>query len=116
MQVTIYHNSRCSKSRRALALLEERGIQPRVVDYLKYPPEPVELRRLLTLMDLAPMDLVRRNESAFKEAGLDCTNPSDDMIVDAMVANPVLIERPIVVVDDARAVIGRPPERVLELL
>lgn len=116
MQVTIYHNPRCSKSRQTLALIEERGIQPRVVEYLRDPPDGATLARLAALLGLRPIEFARRNEAAFREAGLDREGVDDDAVLAAMAVHPSLIERPIVVVDDAKAVIGRPPERVLEIL
>lgn len=113
MTVTIYHNPRCSKSRRALALLAERGVTPTVVEYLNAPPSAAELRRILALLGLAPRDLLRAREA--KEAGLDDPALSDDALISGMVANPAVIERPIVVAD-GKAALGRPPERVLDIL
>ena len=115
MTVTIYHNPRCSKSRQTLALLEERGIVPRVVAYLETPPDADELKRLLAMLGLAPRDLMRRKEAVYKERGLDDPSLAEDDLIRAMVENPILIERPIVVAGD-RAALGRPPERVLEIL
>lgn len=112
-QVTIYHNPRCSKSRQTLELLRARGIEPRVVEYLKTPPSADELRRLLALLGLAPRQLLRRAEAA--EAGLDDPGLSDDALIAGMVAHPRVIERPIVVAGD-RAALGRPPEAVLAIL
>jgi arsenate reductase (glutaredoxin) len=113
MSVTIYHNPRCGKSRAALALLEKRGIRPRVVEYLKTPPDKAELKRLLKLLGLAPRQLLRAKEA--KEAGLDRPGLSDDAIIAGMVEHPIVIERPIVVSGN-RAAIGRPPEAILEIL
>jgi arsenate reductase (glutaredoxin) len=115
MAVTIYHNSRCSKSRQTLALIQARGIQPRVVEYLKTPPDRATILALLRKLGIPPRDLLRRNEPEFASLGLDGADVSDDALIDAMAAHPNLIERPIVVVD-RRARIGRPPEAVLELL
>jgi arsenate reductase len=114
-QVTIYHNPRCSKSRQTLDLLRQRGIEPEIIDYLKTPPSADTLRDLLQLLRIAPMDLIRRKESEFAEAGLDGAQISDDEIIQAMILYPRLIERPIVVAN-GRAAIGRPPERVLDIL
>jgi len=110
----IYHNPRCSKSRGALALLEERGITPEVVRYLDTPPTREELAGLLAKLDMRPSELVRRGEDVFRTeyAGREL---SEDEWLDALVTHPVLIERPIVVSGD-RAVVARPPEKVLELL
>lgn len=112
MPITLYHNPRCSKSRAALALLEERGVQPRIVEYLKTPPEAAELGRIVALLKMRPRDLLRTKEA--REAGVDPAL-ADAALIDAMVANPAVIERPIAVSDDD-ARLGRPPERVLELL
>lgn len=112
---TLYHNPRCSKSRGALALLQERGIDARIVDYLEQPPTADELRRLLGLLGLGPRELMRTGEAEYTELGLDDPTLDDDALIAAMHAHPRLIERPIFVAGD-RAVIGRPPERVLELL
>jgi arsenate reductase len=110
---TIFHNPRCSKSRAALALLEEHGVSPRVVEYLKTPPSAAELRALLEKLGLAAKDLIRTGESEWKTSGKTLDAPERELI-ELMAAHPVLIERPIVVVG-SRARIGRPPERVLEL-
>jgi arsenate reductase len=114
-QVTIYHNPRCSKSRQTLALLQERGIEPEVILYLQDPPDAGTLKRLLRLLDLQPRALMRRKEAAYQELKLNDETLSDDALIDAMAANPVLIERPIVV-KGSRAVLGRPPENVLDLI
>jgi len=119
MQVTIYHNPRCSKSRQTLQLLRERGLEPRVVEYLKSPPAAAELDALLDLMGRGPREAMRRGEAAYAAAGLDDPGLDRAALVAAMVAQPILIERPIVVVerDGARqARMGRPPEAVLEIL
>lgn len=113
MSVIIYHNPRCSKSRQTLALLQEKGIEPRVVEYLNSPPSAVELRDLLRKLGMAPRDLLRKKEA--KEVGLDDPSLDDDAIIQGMIAHPRVIERPIVVKGDA-ARLGRPPEQVLEIL
>jgi len=110
----IYHNPRCSKSRATLALLEENGIQPDVVLYLETRPDEAEIGKLLQKLDKRASEVVRRGEEAYKSHGLS-GGSSDDDIVAAMAANPKLLERPIVVRGD-RAVLGRPPENVLDLL
>ncbi len=109
---TIYHNPRCSKSRQTLALLEENGISPTIVEYLNEPPDTATLERLLELLGLTPRELMRTKESIYAELNLDDPDLTDAELVAAMQANPILIERPIVVQGD-RAVIGRPPENVL---
>ncbi|MCC7547108.1 MAG: arsenate reductase (glutaredoxin) [Burkholderiales bacterium] len=112
--IAIYHNPRCSKSRTALELLRERGIEPRVIEYLKTPPSREQLRELLGKLGLRAEQLVRRGEDVFKTrfAGRGL---SEAEWLDAMASHPILIERPVVVRGN-RAVIGRPPEKVLELL
>ena len=113
MSVTIYHNPRCGKSRETLALLRERGIEPKVIEYLATPPSEVELKRLLTLLGLTPRQLLRAKEA--REAGIDSGKLSDAALIAAMVKNPIVIERPIVV-NGSHAAVGRPPEAVLEIL
>lgn len=115
MSVTIYHNPRCSKSRRTLALLRERGIEPEIVEYLKTPPDAETLRALLAMLGLAPRELMRRKEAAYRENGLDDPALGGDALLAAMAAHPILIERPIVVAG-ARAALGRPPEAALAIL
>ena len=115
MDVTIYHNPKCTKSRETLALLQERGIEPKVVEYLKTPPSAAQLDAILKRLGIEPRALLRTKEPAYKEAGLDNPKLTRKQLIAAMVANPIVIERPIVVAGQ-RAAIGRPPERVLELL
>ena len=112
--IVIYHNPRCSKSRSACELIAARGINAEVIDYLKTPPNQDELRGLLKKLAMKAEEVVRRGEPVFKENYAGQTL-SDEQWLDALVAHPILIERPIVV-RGARAVIGRPPEKVLELL
>src|SRR5690606_14990650 len=116
MALTFYHNPRCSKSRQALALLEERGVQPQVVRYLETPPDAATLERIVTALGKEPRALMRRQEEPYKALGLDDPGKSRAALIQAMVENPILIERPIAVAADGRAVIGRPPEAVLELI
>jgi arsenate reductase len=115
LRPTIYHNPRCSKSRQTLALIEERGIAPNVVEYLKTPPTVAELKVILKKLGLKPRDLVRQGEPRYAELGLKERDVDDDALIALMVANPILIERPIVVRGN-QAAIGRPPEQVLEIL
>jgi arsenate reductase (glutaredoxin) len=115
MSVTIYHNPRCSKSRQALALIEQRGIKPKVIEYLATPPAEAELKRLLKLLGMAPRDLLRQKEAEYKQAKLDDPDVSDAEIIRSMVKYPRLIERPIVVAGN-KAALGRPPENVLKIL
>jgi arsenate reductase len=113
--LTLYHNPRCSKSRGALELLEARGLTPQVVRYLETPPSAAELRELLSKLGIGARALLRSGEDEYKELGLADTSLSDEQLIAAMAAHPKLIERPILVAGK-RAVIGRPPEKVLELL
>lgn len=115
MSVTIYHNPRCSKSRQALALLQDRDITPDVIEYLKTPPDAATLGRLLDLLGLQPRELMRTKEAEYKASGADDPALSRDELVALMVKHPRLIERPIVVAG-GRAAIGRPPERVLDII
>lgn len=115
MAVTIYHNPRCSKSRQTLALLQDRGIEPKVVEYLSEAPDADTLASLLKKLKLEPRDLMRRKEALYKDLGLDDPGLSRDALIAAMVRHPILIERPIVV-KGAKAALGRPPEAVLEIL
>lgn len=113
--IRIYHNPRCSKSRETLALLESRGVQPEVVHYLETPPSAAELKNLLGLLGLSARDLLRTTEDAYKELNLKDESLTEDQLIEAMVAHPKLIQRPIVVKGE-RAVLGRPPETVEQLL
>ena len=115
MSVTIYHNPRCSKSRQTLALLRERGLEPRVVAYLEDPPHAARLGEILDLLGLEPRQLMRRKEAPYKALGLSDPGLDRDALIRAMVENPILIERPIVV-SGAKAALGRPPEAVLAIL
>jgi len=116
MQLTLYHNPRCGKSRAALALLEARGLKPQVVRYLETPPDAAALDHILQLLGKAPRDLMRRQEPPYKELGLDDPKLTRQALIAAMAANPILIERPILVRDGKRAALGRPPEAILDLL
>lgn len=110
-----FHNPRCSKSRAALELLRAHGVEPELVAYLETPPSEEELHRLLECLDMAPRALLRTGEEAYRALGLDDPTLDDAALVAAMHAHPRLIERPILV-NGNRAAIGRPPERVLEIL
>ncbi len=115
MTVTIYHNPRCSKSRQTLALLEDRGVELEIIDYLKTPPSASELKSILNKLGLSARDIVRKGEDAYKDNNLSDKSISDDDIIAAMVTTPKLIERPIVVAGE-KAALGRPPESVLKIL
>ena len=115
MTVTIYHNPRCSKSRATLALIEARGIKPKIVDYLKTPPSAAELKAILRKLGLNPRDILRAGEPVYAELGLEARDLDDDALIALIVKNPILIERPIVVAGN-KAAVGRPPENVLAIL
>jgi len=115
MKAIIYHNPRCSKSRGALELLQQNGVTPQVVEYLKTPPDRRTLEELLALLGIGPRELLRKGEEEYSALGLDNPTLGHAELIDAMVAHPKLIERPIVVVGN-KAIIGRPPEKILELL
>jgi arsenate reductase len=112
--ITIWHNPRCSKSRTALALLEEHGAQPTQRRYLETAPTESEIRRVLSLLAVPAIDLMRRGEMTFKELNLSSDTPEDELI-SAMASHPILIERPIIISAN-QAVIGRPPENALALV
>ncbi|WP_461481775.1 arsenate reductase (glutaredoxin) [Porticoccus sp.] len=113
--ISIYHNPRCSKSRQTLALLEERGINPEIILYLETPPNEQALAGLLGKLGIGARQLLRKGEDAYQQYNLADESLTEQQLIDAMVANPKLIERPIVVNGD-KAAIGRPPEQVLEIL
>ncbi|GAB3813456.1 arsenate reductase (glutaredoxin) [Pontibacter rugosus] len=110
----IYHNSRCSKSRQTLELIQQAGETVEVIDYIKTPPTATEVKELLQKLNMKPQELLRKGEAVYKE-NYKGKELSDEEWVDAMVQHPILIERPIVVKDN-KAVIGRPPENVKDLL
>ena len=109
----IYHNPRCGKSRDTLKLIQAKGIEPEVVEYLKDTPSPEEIKEVLSKLGMKPMDIIRKGETVYKEKfkGKDY---SDSQWIDILALNPILIERPIVVKDD-KAILGRPPENVKAL-
>ena len=115
MTVKIYHNPRCSKSRNTLAILRDRGIEPEIIEYLKTPPNAKELTNILALLGVAPRQLMRRDQKAYKENGLSDDSLTDKKLVSAMVSDPILIERPIVLAN-GKAALGRPPESVIDIL
>lgn len=115
-RITLYHNARCSKSRATLDLIEKSGAECEIVDYLKTPPTPEVLDRLLTLLEMEPAQIVRDGEDKYTELGLDRSPPTHrSEWLRILSENPILIQRPIVT-NGERAMIGRPPEKVLELL
>lgn len=113
MAITMYHNPRCNTSRKTLALLRDKGVEPEIVEYLKTPYTAAQLKRLLGQLKIPVTALVRKKEAA--AAGIDPKALSEDELIAAMVENPILVERPIVVAD-GKASLGRPPEAVLAVL
>ena len=112
-KVTIWHNPRCSKSRETLALLQQRDIEPEIVEYLKTPPSVEAIERALTQLKLEPRELMRRDEAEYRSA--DDSTLSRQALIELMHRHPILIQRPVVFAGDA-ARVGRPPEAVLEIL
>ena len=115
MTIKIFHNPRCSKSRQTLTILEDNGVDFDIIEYLKESPNKETLLQIINLLDIKPRDLMRKGEIVYKEKNLNRENLTDDDLLQFMVDNPILIERPIVY-DDNRAIIGRPPENVLIFL
>jgi len=116
MNAVIYHNTQCSKSRAALALLNEHGIEPTLVHYLETPPTREELARTVALLGKTPRELIRFNEAVAIQQNLSSEdNRTDDEWLEIMVNNPALIERPIVIIE-GKAVLGRPPENILSII
>ena len=113
MKVTIWHNPRCSKSRQTLQLLNDRGIEPEIVDYQKSQPDVGEISRVLALLSCKASEVIRKGEKIYKE--LNLASASEDELLAAMASNPILIERPIVEAN-GKAALGRPPENVLTIL
>ncbi len=113
MPVTMYHNPRCNTSRRTLALLRERGVEPQIIEYLKTPPSAPKLKQILGQLGIPAQKLLRKKEAA--AAGIDPKALAEDALIAAMVEHPIVIERPIVV-SGAKAALGRPPEAVLSVL
>ena len=115
MSVIIYHNPRCSKSRQALKLIRDEGVEPKIIEYLKVPLTKIEIRKLLRLLNLQPRELMREKEKVYINMNLGDGAATNNELIAAMISEPILIERPIIVKDD-KAIIGRPPEKVLDLL
>ena len=112
---TIYHNPNCGTSRKVLGILRQSGAEPRVIEYLKTPPTRAELKQLLTQLGITPRQLLRRRGTPFDELGLDDPGKSDEQLIDAILAHPILMERPVVVTGKGVKVC-RPAEKVMELL
>jgi arsenate reductase len=115
MNVIIWHNPRCAKSRKTLELLRSRGIEPQILEYLKTPPSREELTEVVQMLSMSPSELMRTSEKVYHELLLAERPLGDDELIAAMVANPVLIERPVVIAN-GKAAVGRPPEAVLNIL
>jgi arsenate reductase (glutaredoxin) len=113
MNISIFHNPRCSKSRTALQILRDNGIEPEVIEYLKTPPTADQLDTILRLLDIEPRALMRKNEESYKTENLADPGLSREQLIAAMIRNPILIERPIVFTGKG-AMLGRPPENVLQ--
>lgn len=115
VDLKIYHNPRCSKSRQTLELLNARGLEPVVVEYLSSPPSRDEIETVLKALSMEPRELMRQRETVYAELGLDDATTTRDELIQAMIDNPILIERPIVI-SNGQVRIGRPPESVLEIV
>ena len=113
--IKILHNPRCSKSRATLELIRSKGIEPEVIEYLNDTPSSSQLRDILAKLGKRPRDIIRRGEAIYKELGLKDPDLSHDVLIEAMVDHPILIERPIVI-NGKKAALGRPPEDVLKIL
>lgn len=113
--IIIYHNPRCSKSRETLALLQSRKISPTVIEYLQQPPTKTQLKNILKLLKLSPREIMRTNEPEYKSLKLDDNKLTQDQLLQAIIDCPKLLQRPIVLAN-GKAVIGRPPENILEIL
>jgi arsenate reductase (glutaredoxin) len=114
-KLVIYHNPKCSKSRQTLEILQQHQLNPDIVEYLDSPPDREELQRIISLLGVSARELLRTTESAYHDANLDDNTLDENQIIEAICELPILLQRPIVVHGD-RAVIGRPPEKVLEIL
>jgi len=116
MKITIYHNPRCSKSRQTLQLLEEKELNINIVEYLTEPPSRETLEQVLSHLNMQARDLMRKNEAVYKDLSLAEPSLKEDELITAMLENPILIERPIVIVDGKKIALGRPPENILKII
>ena len=114
-KVRIFHNPRCSKCRLTMDILEDKGVDATVIEYLKTPPNKAELGEVLDLLGIEPRELMRKQEASYKDNNLNNPELSREQLIQAMIDNPILIERPIVI-NGNKATIGRPPEKVLDIL
>lgn len=115
MTVTIYHNPRCSKSRQTLQLLNDNGIEPKIIEYLNTPPSESTLKEIISLLGVSPRNIMRKNEDIYKTSGANDPSLNDSQLIKLMVEHPKLIERPIVIAN-GKAALGRPPENVLDII
>eukprot|EP01080_Neovahlkampfia_damariscottae_P010986 gene10986-3692_t len=113
--IKIYHNPKCSKSRATLKLIEEKGFKPQIVEYLKTPLAQEELSKIISLLSVKPIEIIRIKEPIFQELKLDVQDEQTDWL-QIIIKNPILLERPIIIVNDEKAAIGRPPENILNIL
>jgi arsenate reductase (glutaredoxin) len=114
-KTTLYHNPLCSKSRQTLALLRAQAIEPEIIEYLKTPPTKPQLQQLLKLLRLTPQQLMRKSEKVYKELAIEQNNYNETELLNILLENPILIERPIVVHNN-QAIIARPPENIAQLI
>ena len=114
-KTVIYHNPRCSKSRETLQIIQDNHVDTEIIDYLDDPPTAEELKRIIAMLGVPARDLMRTTEPVYKDADLDDDSLSDDDIIEAICEFPALLQRPIVI-SGGRAIIGRPPSRVLEII
>ncbi len=114
--VTIYYNPRCSKSKATLELLEQNNINANIVEYMKEPPDIETLKHIIKLLGVSVRDIIRTHEQVYKDAGLDDNDLPEDELIEALSQCPTLLQRPIVIVDNQKAALGRPPENILEIL
>jgi arsenate reductase len=114
-KLIIYHNPSCSKSRETLEILQDNNQQPEIIEYLREPPNQQELTKIIEMLGISPRQLLRTTELEYKDAGLDDESISDEQIIEAICNNPPLLQRPIVVKGN-KAIIGRPPTKVLEMI
>ena len=115
MKVKIFHNTRCSKSRKALDILRENGVEVEIIEYLKTPLDKKDIENILKKLDMNPIDIMRKVEDIFKKLELEKHINNKQLLINAMVKHPILIERPIVI-SGTQAIVGRPPELILEII
>ena len=114
-KVRIFYNPKCSKCRLTMDILDDKGVDTTIVEYLNTPPNKAELNEVLNLLGIEPRDLMRKHEAPYKENNLDNPDVNREQLIQAMIDNPILIERPIII-NGKKAIIGRPPEKVLDIL